>query len=82
MLKLTIIGPTARHEFDVLWVTIETPQGNFTVQEHHTPLISLIRKGSVITFARSDAPLIPQMFAIIDGLIEITRAGARVLLNE
>jgi F0F1-type ATP synthase epsilon subunit len=69
--EFEIISPTSSQTIKVEWVTIESPTGSFFVGPHHTPLVSLIKKKSTLTYknaAEKEATNVP----IHEGFFRVT----------
>ncbi len=47
---LEIITPRKSESYLVYMIEIETPSGSFTVADGHSPLVSCIRKKSIVSF--------------------------------
>jgi len=79
-MELRIIRPYDEKQFVISWVEVETPVGNFVIHGGHAPtLLSLLPYHDLIfqlkTGQRESIP-------VINGIIEITRERATVIINE
>jgi F0F1-type ATP synthase epsilon subunit len=52
-----LISPTMTQEIMVEWVEIESPTGSFLVGADHSPLISLIKKKSLLSYKKTGEPI-------------------------
>lgn len=79
-MDLRIISPQHTQTFSVAWLEINTPAGNFVIQRGHVPMILILSPDQPITFrlknGKQDSIMIRQ------GLVEITRTSATILMNE
>lgn len=67
------------HDGDAYAVTLPGKSGEFSVMEGHMPLITTLRPGKIsvrLAAPQSD----PNVFEIEGGVVEVTPAGAIVLL--
>ncbi|MBY0353658.1 hypothetical protein K2W90_04820 [Candidatus Babeliales bacterium] len=55
VLELEIIGPTSAKKLTIKWVEIESPTGSFLVGPGHIPLVSIIKKKSILLYQPHDA---------------------------
>jgi F0F1-type ATP synthase epsilon subunit len=79
-MELYLISPLQKQTFSVAWLEINTPAGNFVIQRDHVPMILILSADQPITFrlknGKQDSLMIRQ------GIIEITRISATILMNE
>jgi F-type H+-transporting ATPase subunit epsilon len=78
MLKLTITTVDEQlFNGEVNSITLPGSDGELTVLKNHTPLITTLKKGKLTLRVRDKED---QCFDIAQGLLEVNRAGAVVLL--
>jgi len=80
MMNLHIIRPLSKEELQIAWVEIETPVGNFVIQPKHAPMVLTLTPGEDITFCLSNGK--QKSIPVKQGIVEITRNGATILLSE
>jgi F0F1-type ATP synthase, epsilon subunit (mitochondrial delta subunit) len=79
-MKLKIISPENEHEFDVVWVDIETGAGSFVILEGHAPMIVTIEPNKQIGFCLKNGK--QEMINCDGGVAEIDRDWVKILLNS
>ena len=79
-MKLLIISPFSELTFDIAWLEINTGIGNFVVQQGHAPIILTLTPNKDITFCLTNGK--QESFVIKQGIAEITRTSAMLLLSE
>ena len=80
MLELTIIGAVTKKNISVLWLEVQTPTGNFVIQEGHAPMIVVLSRNRKITFALND--ITTESMLLRGGLLEIRRNSATIIIDE
>lgn len=79
-MDLHIISPQLTQTFSVAWLEINTPAGNFVIQRGHVPMILILSPDQAITFRLTNGK--QDSIMIRQGLVEITRISATILMNE
>jgi F0F1-type ATP synthase epsilon subunit len=79
-MKLVIMSPFTKKKFDVAWIELNTPVGNFIIQPGHAPTLLALSPHKEIVFCLSSGK--QESYVIKQGIIDITRTGATLLLNE
>jgi F-type H+-transporting ATPase subunit epsilon len=59
-------------------VTVPAAEGEMTVLGHHEPLVTTLKKGTIVV--RQLADIEPLQFPIEGGMIEVRTEGATILL--
>jgi len=80
--KLVIVSPQNKYEFDVAWIEAYTPSGNVVIQEGHAPIIVTLVAGSDFSFflpATDEKKIIKLMR---HGFLEVDRINALALLSQ
>jgi len=79
-MELCIIYPYEKKQFNVSWLEVETPVGNFVIHGGHAPtLLTLLPYHDIIFQLKTgQRELIP----VVNGILEITRERATVIINE
>jgi F0F1-type ATP synthase epsilon subunit len=79
-MELRIINSNESKIVSIAWIEINTPVGNFVIQRGHAPMIIALQPQQPVIFrlanGKQDTLLISQ------GIIEITRDTATILINE
>jgi F0F1-type ATP synthase epsilon subunit len=79
-MKLNIVSPFAQKTFDITWIEINTPAGNFVIQPGHAPMVVALSAHKDITICLTNGK--QQNFFIKQGIIDITRTTITVLSSE
>ena len=77
---LEIISPTNTEKFSIFWVEIESPTGSFLVAIDHSPLISVLKKQSRLTYKTDMSKQFSR--EIYGGMFEVSNNLARVILEQ
>ena len=80
-MELTVITPYKRLSFEIAWLEIETTVGNFVIQPGSAPTVLLLKSGHPTTFCLKNGKQ-ETIDIKAGGLVEITRQGAMIILNE
>lgn len=78
-MELTIISPAKKETLEIAWVEINTPTGNYVIQEGHAPTAFILSSDKLLTYALKNGR--QENILIEQGIIDISRTGALVLLN-
>jgi len=76
---LKIISSTSAQELSIEWIEIESPTGSFLVGHDHSPLISLLKKSSVMLYKTIEGQEVA--LDIHGGIFKIVNNKATVLLS-
>ncbi len=80
--ELEIISSTNSQLLTVEWVEVESPTGSFFVGPNHSPLVSLIKKKSSVSY-KQVGEKIPQSFIVHEGFFRINQNNkAAVILTS
>lgn len=79
-MKLEIISPEQTESFNVAWIEINTPTGNFVIQQGHAPTILILSPEKLLNFCLDSGKKESRM--IKRGIIEIGRDKATLLVNK
>lgn len=78
---ITLTGP--KFDEDVAEVSLPTASGQIAILPHHEPLVSLAVPGVItVRHKMSDPDHKLDHFATEGGIIEVTREGVRILVDE
>ena len=75
-----IISPFEKKTHSVAWLEINTPLGNYVIQPGHVPMILTLSANKELIYCLTSGK--QESFIVKQGLIEITRTTATVLLDE
>lgn len=79
-MKLTIISFKGKVEAEVAWIEVNTPDGNFVIQPHHTPTTFIVSAYKDFIYCLKTGKhevIIPEQQTIL----YITRTEALLFLN-
>jgi F0F1-type ATP synthase epsilon subunit len=79
-MKLFVVSPFGKKTFDIAWVELNTPVGNFVIQPGHAPMMLTLSPHKEIIFCLTSGK--QESFVIKQGIIDISRTSATLLLNE
>ena len=79
-MKLFVISPFGKKYFDIAWIELNTPVGNFVIQPGHAPMMLTLSANKEIIFCLNSGK--QESFVIKQGIIDITRTSATLFLNE
>lgn len=77
-MNLTLLSSTEKKSYSIVWLEVNTPLGNFVVQEGHAPKIVLLADNKPITFLLKNGK--QETTTIKNGILEVTRDAATILL--
>lgn len=79
-MQLSIISPTKKEIFDVLWVECNTPTGSYVIQLGHAPMILALSPKKPFSFGLKNGK--EEMIIIQQGIAHITRANVTLLISQ
>ena len=79
-MDLTIICPLSKKTYQINWIEINTPKGNFVIQPGHAPMIISLSKKRAVTFGLKNGKR--ESILIQDGIISISRLHATVITSQ
>jgi F0F1-type ATP synthase epsilon subunit len=79
-MQLSIISPTKKEIFDVIWVECNTQNGSYVIQPGHAPMILALSPNKSFSFALKNGQ--EEMFIIQQGIAHITRENVTLLINQ
>ena len=80
-IELEIISPDHAKKLVVEWVEIESPSGSFLVGPDHSPLVSMIKAKSFVTYKEKDEALESSLDAP-GGIFQVANNKAKILLSR
>lgn len=80
LFQFEIITPQITKTIMVEWVEIESPNGSFLVGPNHSPLVSLIKNQSTITYKQTDHE--PYFYTATQGIFKVSNNKAIALLDQ
>ena len=79
LFELAIITPTESTTVQVEWLEVDSPTGSFLVCAGHSPLVSMLKTKSSLTYKPSHAT--PVICQVSQGLLRVADNKATVLLD-
>ena len=76
---LSIFTPTQSFHHKVQWIVVESPNGNFFIGPNHSPLVSLLKIESQITYMLENSK--EESYSVTSGIIYIKNNQAMALLD-
>jgi F0F1-type ATP synthase epsilon subunit len=80
-MKLVIMRPGEMAEYAVEWIEINTPLGNFVIQEEHAPTVFTLSAHKECRFSLAITGK-EESLVIEEGIIEINRKTALLFLSN
>lgn len=79
-MKLTLVSPTYTREIKIAWLEINTDAGNFVIQPGHAPMIVILAHNKRLTYCADTGK--QESIVIQDGIADIARDGATIIIND
>lgn len=79
-MKLNIISPFSKKILDIAWIELNTPVGNFVIQQGHAPVILTLSPNKEVVLCLKSGK--QESFVAKQGIVDITRTAATILLSE
>lgn len=79
-MKLYIISPFSKKVIDIAWLELNTPVGNFVLQQGHAPVVLTLAPHKEVIFCLKSGKV--ESFIAKQGIVDITRSTATILLSE
>ena len=80
-MKLTIVSPQHKHEYDVQWIEAQTPVGSIVIKSEHAPIILSLVAGSDFVFVL-DSDEKKMIRLMRPAFLEVTRTSAMMLIGQ
>ncbi len=78
--KLKIIHPQKEDFFDIEWVSVKSPTGDFVIAIDHSPLMSIIKNRSKISYKQKSSSKIDH-FDVYGGFISVNNNTAIIVVD-
>jgi F0F1-type ATP synthase epsilon subunit len=78
-MELLIFTPDKKQAFQVNWVEINTPAGNYIIQKGHAPTAFTLSTNQPLLYELKDGSV--QSLVIQQGIAEISRHGIIILIK-
>ena len=78
--ELKMISPDSSEEIIIEWIEIESPTGSFLVGHDHSPLVSIVKKKSIVCYKKMDGETIS--LDAPGGIFKIIDNKATILLDR
>ncbi len=72
--------PLSKKTYEINWVEINTPKGNFVIQPGHVPMIISLSAKKSLTFGLKNGKR--ESIVIQEGMISINRTHATVITSQ
>ena len=79
-MELKIVGTEGTKTHDILWLELNTRQGNFVIQQGHTPMIVSLAPDKEVVFCLKIGK--QETFSPTGGIAEITRESTTLLITQ
>ena len=79
-MNFIIISPSSKKIYPVMWIEINTPQGNYVIQPGHAPMIMSLSAKRPLAFGLENGKR--ESIMIQEGTISITRTDATLITNQ
>lgn len=79
-MNLTLISPFGKKTYQISWLEINTPQGNFVIQPGHAPMVISLTQKKPITFGLKNGKR--ESFVIQEGVVSVDRAQTTIITNQ
>lgn len=79
-MELRIVRPDGEKKFSIAWIEVETPEGNFVIHGGHAPTLLTLLPHHDIFFQLKTGQR--ESMLVANGIIEITRERATIIINE
>ena len=77
--ELNIVTPTETTTVMVEWVEVDSPTGSFLVCAGHSPLVSMIKNKSTLTYKAPNAQAV--IYQVSSGLLQVQATKTTVILD-
>jgi F0F1-type ATP synthase epsilon subunit len=77
--ELEIVSKTESKKVTVLWIEVESPNGDFLVGPDHAPLVSVLKKPGKLKFQEFNGP--ERSFDVFGGIFKIFDNKALAVLD-
>ena len=78
-MKLEIVSSSEHTIYQIAWLELNTPMGNFIIQMGHAPTILSLSPGKLITFRLNSGK--QQTIKVQHGIARIARDAATIILD-
>lgn len=78
-IQLTLISPSRKIEYEVVWIEVNTPNGNYLIQPQHAPTTFILAAYKPLTFCfltGKQETFTPEK----NGILQVTRKTATALI--
>ena len=79
-MELNVIRPYATDQFDIVWLELNTPTGNYVVQPGHAPIILILTPDQPAVFRLKSGK--QESVNVRQGIADIGRDYATLIINE
>lgn len=79
-MKLFMVSISDKKSFDIAWLEVNTPEGNFVMQRGHAPMILILSPNKPLVYCLQNGQ--EESTTIPGGILHITREEATVVLTH
>lgn len=79
---LDIISPAGMESLSIDWVDVQGVGSNFLVGPNHSPLVSIMAKGSKLSYKKHDTHFIHEVTVSSGGIFRVENNKAMILLDS
>jgi F0F1-type ATP synthase epsilon subunit len=79
-MKLFMVSLDDKKSFDIAWLEVNTPTGNFVMQRGHAPMILILSPNKPLIYCLQNGQ--QESTTIQGGILHITREQATVVLTN
>lgn len=80
-MKLVVVSPQSKHEYDVQWIEAHTPSGSLFIKPGHAPIILTLLAGSDFSFLSSTNEK-KTVRLMRTGFLHVQRMDAMALISQ
>jgi F0F1-type ATP synthase epsilon subunit len=78
-MQLSLITPTTKNVFDIAWIELNTPTGNYVIQPGHAPTIMALSPNKTLLYCLKSGK--QEIVLIKNGFAQITRAQVTLVFT-
>lgn len=78
-MQLLIVSPEKQQTIEVAWVELNTPSGNYIIQQGHAPMALALTAKQPFIYAHKNGK--EEIVMVERGIAEITRSQVMILLS-
>lgn len=79
-MELIIVTPSGKQVYVVSWVEINTPTGNYVIQQGHVPTAFTLSPGKPLVYSLANGK--QETLMIENAIVDVSRTSVLVLMNK